>query len=39
MSRYARKRDKKESEIIEAIRGFGCLVIKEEHIDLYVKTT
>ena len=37
MSRYARKRDKNEREIIEALRGFGCFVIQEEHIDLYVK--
>lgn len=37
MSRYARKRDSNERSIIEALRGFGCFVIQEEHIDLYVK--
>ena len=36
MSRYARKRDANEREIIEALRGFGCVVIQEEHIDLWV---
>ena len=36
MSRYARKRDANERDIIDALRNAGCMVIQETNIDLWV---
>ena len=36
MSRYARKRDANERDIIDELRNAGCAVIQENNVDLYV---
>jgi phage gpG-like protein len=36
MSRYARKRDTNERDIIDALRNAGCMVIQENNVDLWV---